>query len=122
VLIDKTISGDATSYSQSNLNDGTNYYYRLRAHNVFGFSDYSNEALVYTPVDPMVKMVFQEGLDGYVGTIDLELRNASPDSVFDGSEAMTVDMEDGGVVHGIITFRDARKLVRMYIRPGCACE
>jgi hypothetical protein len=85
VLIDNTISGDATSYSQSNLNDGTNYYYRLRAHNVFGFSDYSNEAPVSTPVDPRVKMVFQEGLDDYHGTIDLELRNASPDSVFDGT-------------------------------------
>lgn len=106
VLIDNTISGDATSYSQSNLNDGTNYYYRLRAHNVFGFSDYSNEALVSTPVDPRVKMVFQEGLDDYHGTIDLELRNASPDSVFDGTEAITVDMEDGGVVHGMMRFKN----------------
>ena len=105
VLIDNTISGDTTSYTQGNLNDGTNYYYRLRAHNAFGFSDYSNEALVSTPVDPRVKMVFQEGLDGYMGTIDLELRNALPDSVFEGSEAMTVDMEDGGIVHGMLRFK-----------------
>lgn len=105
-MVDSNISGDATTYAQSNLNDGTDYYYRLCAANIFGVSGYSNEALVSTPVDPRFRLVFQESADGYQGTVDLELRASSPDTVFDGNYEMTVDMEDGGVVHGMMRFKN----------------
>ena len=105
-MADSNISGDVTTYAQSNLNDGTDYYYRLCAANIFGVSGYSNEALVSTPVDPRFRLVFQESADGYQGTVDLELRASSPDTVFDGNYEMTVDMEDGGVVHGMMRFKN----------------
>ena len=35
-MVDSNISGDATTYAQNNLNDGTDYYYRLCAANIFG--------------------------------------------------------------------------------------
>ncbi len=40
----KTLSTNITSYSDTGLNPDTTYYYRIRAYNSFGHSDYSNEA------------------------------------------------------------------------------
>ena len=71
--VDNNINSNATSYDQANLNDGRDYSYRLRASNIFGVSEYSNEVLISTPVDSRVKIIFQEGTNGYAGTIDLEL-------------------------------------------------
>jgi len=95
-----------TEYQDINLMDGTTYSYRLRARNVFGFSDYSNTVEVTTPKDTRVKARFIQGMDGYDGTVDLEIRSSSPDSVFDGADTMTVDMNDGGIVHGLLRFRN----------------
>ncbi len=39
-----TIVGDATSFNDSNLSAGTQYFYRIRANNTAGDSAYSNEA------------------------------------------------------------------------------
>ncbi len=51
-------------------------------------------------------MTFQEGVNGYSDALDMELRDASPDTVFDGASQVTVDMSDGGVVHGIMKFKN----------------
>jgi titin len=40
----KTLAVNVTSYSDTGLNPDTTYYYRIRAYNSFGHSDYSNEA------------------------------------------------------------------------------
>ena len=40
----KTLAANVTSYSDTGLNPDTTYYYRIRAYNSFGHSDYSNEA------------------------------------------------------------------------------
>jgi titin len=40
----KTLTANVTSYSDTGLNPNTTYYYRIRAYNSFGHSDYSNEA------------------------------------------------------------------------------
>jgi len=40
----KTLAANVTSYSDIGLNPDTTYYYRIRAYNSFGHSDYSNEA------------------------------------------------------------------------------
>ena len=40
----KTLAANITSYSDAGLNPDTTYYYRIKAYNGFGNSDYSNEA------------------------------------------------------------------------------
>jgi|GEM_PF-792890 len=40
----KTLAASITSYSDTGLNANTTYYYRIRAYNSYGYSDYSNEA------------------------------------------------------------------------------
>ena len=40
----KTLAANTTSYSDTGLNANTTYYYRIRAYNSYGYSDYSNEA------------------------------------------------------------------------------
>ena len=40
----KTLAAGVTSYSDTGLDANTTYYYRIRAYNSYGYSDYSNEA------------------------------------------------------------------------------
>jgi titin len=46
------VAANATTYSDQNLSPQTRYYYRIRAVNVAGNSDYSNVADATTPVGP----------------------------------------------------------------------
>lgn len=43
-----TVPGSATSFADSNLTSNTNYYYKVRAFNVGGYSGFSNEASMST--------------------------------------------------------------------------
>lgn len=47
-----TVGADVTTYSNSNLNASTSYYYRVRAYNSAGYSGYTNTANASTPVCP----------------------------------------------------------------------
>ena len=100
------IQPEVDSYSLEGLEDGTDYAFRLRARNIFGYSAFSNAVTVSTPKDARLKVTFQEGVNGYSGALDMELRDASPDTVFDGASQVTVDMSDGGVVQGIMKFKN----------------
>jgi uncharacterized repeat protein (TIGR01451 family) len=44
-----TVSANVTNYSDSGLPPGTKYWYRVRAYNTSGSSDYSNQASAATP-------------------------------------------------------------------------
>jgi len=47
-----TVSASVISYSNTGLSEATAYYYRMRAYNLAGNSDYSNEANATTPSAP----------------------------------------------------------------------
>ncbi|MGD2116997.1 MAG: DNRLRE domain-containing protein [Chromatiales bacterium] len=108
VQLSGSLSPDTTSYDDANLSDGTAYTYRVRATNIFGSSDWSNEVTVVTPSDPRVKSEFQEGVDGYQGTLSLAIASASPDQAFARAELSidqaTSDYGADGMAHGLIKF------------------
>ena len=105
-ILSSQIQPALTRYTLTALQDGVAYSFRMRARNIFGYSEYTDVLTVATPADPRLKVVFQQGLDDYDGTVDLEIRDASPDTVFDGTASMSVDMSDSGVVQGMMRFRD----------------
>jgi hypothetical protein len=47
-----TVAANVATYLVSNLSDGKTYYYRVRASNGYGTSDYSNESSASTKVPP----------------------------------------------------------------------
>jgi titin len=47
-----TVGANVVRYSDTDLSAGTTYYYRVRAYNTAGNSDYSNEASATTPEPP----------------------------------------------------------------------
>lgn len=102
------IPPETTTYTQTDLHDGTDCCYRVRAHNIFGFSGYSNEALVTTPVDDRVKAEFQENVEGYAGTVDVEIREANPDTSYNTEVSVSVDNNtgNGDRQHVLIRFND----------------
>jgi hypothetical protein len=70
---------DVTSYDLAFLKDGTDYYYRLRSWNEFGYSPWSDVVQVTTQADTRLRAVFQQDVDGYQGTQDLEIAESNPD-------------------------------------------
>jgi hypothetical protein len=99
---------DTTSFSQSDLNDGTDYFYRVRANNVFGSSDWSNEAPVSTPLDDRLRVVLSEGTAGYDKNLVIAIASAAPDQSFTGEtlsfDQSTSDYGGPGSSHGLIRF------------------
>jgi hypothetical protein len=105
-VIDSNISASATRTTLAQLQDGTDYIFRMRARNLFGYSGYTAEVTVSTEKDPTYKVELRQGLDGYDGTVDLELRSWDPDTVVADNDSISVDMSDGGGVnHGMMRFR-----------------
>jgi|GEM_PF-933888 len=102
------LASSTTSFSESELSDGTDYYYRVRANNVFGQSDWSNEVLVSTPADTRLKLVLSEGADGYAGSEVIAIASASPDTPFAAEELSfdqgTNDYGGPGAADGLIRF------------------
>ncbi|WP_295878871.1 DNRLRE domain-containing protein [uncultured Thiohalocapsa sp.] len=108
----ETVAGgldpETTSFSQSELVDGTDYEYRVRANNVFGSSDWSDAVLVSTPVDNRLRVVLSEGTDGYTGSQVIAIASASPAASFAAEELSfdqaTSDYGGPGMSHGLIRF------------------
>lgn len=67
-----TVDANVTTYSDTNLIYATNYYYRVKAYNEVGNSDYTNEAAAMTFVptvstpDEINQMVYQYYQDGLI--------------------------------------------------------
>jgi hypothetical protein len=106
-VIDNNISASSTQTALAQLQDDTDYTFRMRARNLFGYSDYTPEVTVSLEKDPTYKVELRQGMDGYEGTVDLELRSWDPDSVIEGIDAISVDMQDGGGFNqGLMLFKD----------------
>jgi transcriptional regulator CtsR len=59
-----TVGAGVSSYSNAYLSAGTTYYYRVRAYNAAGSSDYSNEASATTPPPPPVAPTLKSPVSG----------------------------------------------------------
>ncbi len=106
-VMDSNISASSTQTTLIQLQDDTDYTFRMRARNLFGYSDYTAEVEVSLEKDPTYKVELRQGLNGYEGTVDLELHSWDPDAVVADNDSISVDMEDGGGVnHGLIRFED----------------
>lgn len=110
-LINGALPSDTTRYTDKNLKDGSDYYYRVRVTNVFGASDWTMETKISTPIDPRVKLQIQEGVDGYTGNNVLAIASASPTKNFVAKELSidlsTNDFGGSGMSHGLIKFANA---------------
>jgi len=75
----KTLSANTTSYTDTGLKPNTKYYYRIRAYNSVGYSDYSNEANATTmkPVETIIISLYVGKTTYYVNDVKKEL-DAAP--------------------------------------------
>ena len=72
-----TISANMQAYNNTSLSPNTEYCYQVRATNVIGPSAYTSVACATTPVGP-VTATFQNGLNGYTGTVDTHIMQSEP--------------------------------------------
>jgi len=87
-----TVGAGVTSYSNTALNASTTYYYRVRAYNAAGNSDYSNEASATTlpPPPPTAPTLKSPASRSTVPTLTPELEwNASSGAVYYGVQVST---------------------------------
>jgi transcriptional regulator CtsR len=86
-----TVGANVTSYSNTLLSANTTYYYRLRAYNAVGNSDYSNEASATTlPPPPSAPMLKSPATASTVPSLTPRLEwNASSGAVSYGAQIST---------------------------------
>lgn len=78
-MVSGNLPPDADHYTLRFLDDGVDYGFKIRAWNRYGYSAYSNEITVSTPVDDRTRISFQEGVEGYAGTYDVGYFQSNPD-------------------------------------------
>ena len=85
------LPAESDSFLIEQLVDDGAHFFRVRAGNLFGASDFSNTAEAVIPVDTRQKAVyiqgypvFEGGTELYGGAVDLGLLEALPDTLVDG--------------------------------------
>jgi hypothetical protein len=85
-----TVGADVTSYSNSGLSTGVTYYYRVRAYNSAGNSDYSDEASATTLAPPTAPTLQSPASGSTVSSLTPRLEwNASSGAVSYGVQVST---------------------------------
>ncbi len=74
-----TVSANTTTYADTGLNAESTYCYRVRATNSLGDSAYTAIACATTPEATTQTVTFQQGVDGYTGTVDTFIREMTAD-------------------------------------------
>ena len=69
--------GNTTTYSHPGLMPETNYCYQVRAINIIGESSYTAFQCAETSPGPAT-VSFQQGVNGYAGTVDTYIMGAEP--------------------------------------------
>ncbi len=114
LLAANSLPGDTVAFTETDLTNGTDYYYRVRAINVFGASPWSEPVLASTPVDERSRVTFQEAMNGYTGTDLVVIASAAPAVRFigaDRNDSLSIDLDTSdyggpGQSHGLIRFAD----------------
>ncbi|MDY6839027.1 MAG: DNRLRE domain-containing protein, partial [Thermodesulfobacteriota bacterium] len=104
-----TVSSDTEEYSHNGLIPLEEYCYRVRATNSAGESDYTNEACDTTLPGPAT-VTFQEGADGYAGTVDTHIMEAEADTAHGDLDSVEWDNDDpsgtGQYKYALLRFDD----------------
>ncbi|MDY6990237.1 MAG: DNRLRE domain-containing protein, partial [Thermodesulfobacteriota bacterium] len=104
-----TVSANTEGYSDAGLIPLEEYCYRVRATNSAGDSDYTNEACDTTLPGPAI-VTFQEGADGYAGTVDTHIMEDEPAAAHGNLESVEWDTDDpsgtGQYKYAVLRFDD----------------
>lgn len=96
VAVSTSIDPTTFTYEIDNLPDNSTFTYRLRAINFFGQSEWV-EASVTTPDDPRLIGRFQQGVNGYMGASDSEIREETKETGFPSiGDTVSVDRNENG--------------------------
>ena len=100
-----TVSANTTARLDTGLSGSTNYCYRVAASNVGGTSVFSAQGCATTPVAPLSR-TFQNGVGGYSGTSDTQIKEGDPATAFGTSADFSWDGSEINSLpsHGLIRF------------------
>jgi hypothetical protein len=102
------VTGTNLSFQTVFMRDPTKRYRIVVDPGGSGIPDrYGNFMAPGSFIDVATTFVFQQNVNGYVGTRDTELRGAAPDTAQGAAVGVTVDLDDGGgISHGLLRYED----------------
>ncbi|MCD4698921.1 MAG: DNRLRE domain-containing protein, partial [Bacteroidales bacterium] len=102
-----SLPANSTAYTDTGLDQQTEYCYRVKATNVAGSSGYTNTDCATTTNEP-VSVIFQQGLNGYAGAIDTYIWGGSfGDNSYGTDEMIQWDGDSQGAEQdGLIRFEN----------------
>ncbi len=88
-----TVPANTTSYSHSGLAPESQNCYQVQAINILGPSDYTDVECATTP-EGLATISFQEGVNGYAGTVDTHIMESEPTASHGTIDTVGWDTDD----------------------------